>query len=52
MCREAGVIVTDDAGRPFDSFAGMERSAIGPTVVAAGPGIHARILAGLSRRGG
>lgn len=50
MCREAGAMVTDERGCAFESFAGLDRKSIGPTVVAAGAGVHAQILAALSRR--
>jgi fructose-1,6-bisphosphatase/inositol monophosphatase family enzyme len=50
MCREAGVVVTDDQGRPFDSFAGLDRMGQGPTLVAAGPQLHPHVLAAMRRR--
>ncbi|NPV47542.1 MAG: inositol-phosphate phosphatase [Armatimonadetes bacterium] len=50
MCQEAGVVVTYEDGRAFESFAGLDRSTPGPTLVAAGPGIHSRVLSGLRRR--
>ena len=45
-----GVVVTDDQGRPFDSFAGLDRQGQGPTLLAAGPQLHPQVLATIRRR--
>lgn len=50
MCREAGVVVTDDQGRTFEGFARLDRRAPGPALIAAGPRTHAQVLSGLRRQ--
>jgi len=45
MCYEAGAVVTDEQGRPFDTYAGLDRRAPGPCLVVAGPRLHPQVLA-------
>lgn len=44
MCREAGAAVTDLEGHPFEGFAGLERRAVGPALLAAAPGVLQDVL--------
>jgi len=44
MCREAGADIVDLEGRPFTSFAGMDRDAVGPPLLAAAPPVVEDVL--------
>ena len=50
MCLEADAVVTDDAGRPFETYEGLDWRAKSPTLIAAGPNVHARILETVRRK--
>jgi fructose-1,6-bisphosphatase/inositol monophosphatase family enzyme len=50
LAREAGALVTDMAGRPFESFANLTMDRPGPAVLVAVPGLHQRLLRSITRR--